>query len=273
MGEENQKKERTGVVLPNLPEDVVNKALVPAATEFGKKIVPAGKELGSFVNKIVVNALHPIELMIWGYDNIKKWLTNDLTCRLKDIPAEKIKSPDPRVAVPIIDALRYAGSNETIRDMFANLLASAMNTDLSDHVHPAFVELVKQLDVMDAKILEYLFKNYQSAYINIRETDEKGYRVRSRYFGMMWLEVGSPDALRYNVSIENLMRLELIHSPSGYIADKPHYVFLEEHNAIKQLLQSFDKDHKPEFEHRYFEVTRLGHSFCSIACASVAAPP
>lgn len=44
--------------------------------------------------------------------------------------------------------------SEELRNMYANLLAKAMNVDEKDKVHPAFVELIKQMAPREALILD-----------------------------------------------------------------------------------------------------------------------
>ena len=75
--------------------------------------------------------------------------------KLKDVPEEKIVSPEPYVAVPALQAISYCMDSEELREMFANLLATAMNADTKDDAHPAFVEIIKQLSPLDAKILKH----------------------------------------------------------------------------------------------------------------------
>lgn len=62
-------------------------------------------------------------------------------------------TPRPEFAGPAIEALRFAGHNEPLRDLYANLLATAMDADTARYAHPAFVEIVKQLSPDEAKLL------------------------------------------------------------------------------------------------------------------------
>lgn len=66
------------------------------------------------------------------------------------------KHHQPHIAVPIIESLRYTGSHEELRELFANLLATSMNTSLAPAAHPAFVEVIRQLSTDEAKIINSL---------------------------------------------------------------------------------------------------------------------
>lgn len=44
--------------------------------------------------------------------------------------------------------------SEKLREMYANLVAKSMNADFHDKVHPAYVEIIKQLSPAEAVFLE-----------------------------------------------------------------------------------------------------------------------
>jgi Abortive infection alpha len=63
----------------------------------------------------------------------------------KGIQPEAIKANLlPEMIVPLIEAARES-SDETLSDMFAGLLASAINPGTQDTVHPAYSKVVNQL--------------------------------------------------------------------------------------------------------------------------------
>ena len=61
--------------------------------------------------------------------------------------------------MPALQAISYSMDSEELRNMYANLLAKAMNVDEKDKVHPAFVELIKQMAPREALILDGIFKS------------------------------------------------------------------------------------------------------------------
>ena len=52
-----------------------------------------------------------------------------------------------------MQALTYSLDEEHIREMFANLLAADMNADTKKGAHPAFVEFIKDMTPIEAKLL------------------------------------------------------------------------------------------------------------------------
>jgi hypothetical protein len=61
------------------------------------------------------------------------------------------------VAGPTIEALRFAADEPTLRELYASLLATSMTSSSRNKAHPAFVDIIKQLDVVDVHILNAVY--------------------------------------------------------------------------------------------------------------------
>jgi hypothetical protein len=88
--------------------------------------------------------------------------------RFKTRPIENMKTPDPIIAVPLMQALSYTAQNETLREMYLNLLANSMDKSQDRNVHPSFVGIIKQMDSLDAKLFKKLPTNGYMNAINPR---------------------------------------------------------------------------------------------------------
>jgi hypothetical protein len=87
----------------------------------------------------------------------------------------------PEFAIPMIESVADV-SDETLQDMWASLLESAVEADVSPRV--SFITLLKQLDPMDAKLLHrlalkpLLFVDEGTAAVQIEnETDGVGFKI------------------------------------------------------------------------------------------------
>jgi hypothetical protein len=181
------------------------RALGPATDEFGKELAPLGKEVGEVSLKVGRMLLRPIRGLVGGLDRIGKWLGEAITKRLKDTPEAKIVEPNPRIAVPAVQALLYSMHDKFIREMFANLLAADMDADRKDSVHPAFVELIKEMTPEDARVLTLVVERSQirlriGARTSSWQLLETAYTIEVE--GLDWLAIGA--------SVTNLARLGLI---------------------------------------------------------------
>lgn len=118
-------------------------AFQPGAKELGK----AGETLGRAVNA----ALAPVRGAVWGIEQIESFVKSKVLEKLeqKKVAPESVQIPDPDIAVPSIEALRYT----KLKEEFANLLASSMDKNSAALAHPSFVEILKQITPDEAKIL------------------------------------------------------------------------------------------------------------------------
>ena len=118
----------------------------PLAIEVGKALQTGGKVLNLM--------LSPVRGMVWSYETITDILEPIMREKIQRIATDKLKHPEPFVAVPTMEALRYNLGNEEIRELFANLLATSMNIDTLQYAHPGFVEIIKQMSPLDARIFQ-----------------------------------------------------------------------------------------------------------------------
>lgn len=55
------------------------------------------------------------------------------------------------IAGPTLEALRYTYDETELREMYENLLASAMDTRIVNQAVPSFVDAIKQMSPLDGK--------------------------------------------------------------------------------------------------------------------------
>jgi hypothetical protein len=71
---------------------------------------------------------------------------------LKDVPMSAICPVTSEIGVPILERLAYV-TDETIAEMFVQLLSSASQTSHADEVHPAFVHVIDNMSPDEAKLI------------------------------------------------------------------------------------------------------------------------
>lgn len=133
-------------LLPRAYDDL----LKPSAQELGKGLQTIAKSLNI--------VLSPLAGMVWGFERLQTFLNEEVSRKLAERKTKAITTPSPSVAVPALAALTYLGGESELRDLFANLLVSATDAETATKVHPAFVEIIKQLAADEAKILASLRK-------------------------------------------------------------------------------------------------------------------
>jgi hypothetical protein len=68
----------------------------------------------------------------------------------------RLVTPKSTVAGPTVEALRFAGSDPPLRQLYVNLLAASMDKETAHKAHPAFVEIIKQLSPDEARVVALL---------------------------------------------------------------------------------------------------------------------
>lgn len=145
-------------------------------------------------------------------ENIAKY-AKDIDEEISKIPEESInQAPDLSLIGPAFDASKFYVSKETPRKMFARLIAASLDKRKEGSVHHAFVEMIKQMSPLDAKILStYKEQTFLLNFIYGEIDSSKDETVISD----IYLSDEFPE---YNesvsLSIGNLSRLGLIDIPT-----------------------------------------------------------
>lgn len=230
--------------------------------------IETGRALGT-IGKTVNIALTPLRGFVWGWEKIESYITSAVEERLerRGVPAENVVTPNPDVAVPAFEALRYS----KLRENFANLLATAMNSESADVAHPAFVEILKQLSVDEARILRVLSDGKHRPVVNVAaELDgEQGLYVVSRNQSMLDYEAEVDHPELVPGYLDNLCRLGLTEIPETHSLAKPElYEPLESDAAMVDLMNKIDADgNTGRFIRRFIVLTEFGTVFIE-ACVT-----
>lgn len=144
------------MINPENSKEIIDevKALTPEI--YSDVAKPALQEIGSVAGRTTKALLSPLRGMLWGWERIEELIEEQVNKKINKIPEEKRKSPEPEIAVPLLQALSYTAHNETLREMYINLLSNSMDFDKVNIVHPSFVEIIKQMNSLDAKVFEKL---------------------------------------------------------------------------------------------------------------------
>ncbi len=135
--------------LPDIKASADNPDIKATGGELGKAVFTVAKA----INVVLL----PIAALNYGYDRARIYFQNrfepDLKEKLANVPADEIVEPKPSIAGPIMQGLAFSHDEDALRDMYLNLLASAMTKRAAKSAHPAFVEIIKQLTTEEAQAL------------------------------------------------------------------------------------------------------------------------
>ncbi|HVR95446.1 MAG TPA: DUF4393 domain-containing protein [Thermoanaerobaculia bacterium] len=188
-----------GAVVPEAYRDL----LQPAARELGQSLL--------VVAKTVNVALSPLSATVWGFDRIRDWLLATLTRKLSKTPVGQIQTPPRQIAGQVLLNLQFVIDEEYLREMYANLLASAMDSSSAGKAHPAYVSILQQISSDEARLLSFLGKLPREE-LSWAEQHEEG-MAKSIPIEGKWLYVCSQAGVvnleNAGAYLDNLLRLRI----------------------------------------------------------------
>ena len=229
-------------------------ALKPVAAE-------TGKALGT-IGRTVNMALAPLRGLVWSWDKIEAWLSATVERKLEErkVPNERIVTPDPDVAVPAIEALRYS----KLKEQYANLLATAMDSATAIEAHPSFVEILKQLTPDEAKILQFLPKvgRHEPVVDLLFQVPEKGQFLICPCVSTIAADARCSSDAVIPQALTNLCRLGLAEIPAmRQLAEDWRYDRIRKLPIVAEIERQKPANATFVMEHKIIGLTVLGESF------------
>lgn len=87
-------------------------------------------------------------------DNYRERLLRDLDQVRERVPIDRQVESPPEIAGPVIEKLRFLDPENTIRELFLNLLTASIDKERQSKVHPAFPKILEQLSRDEALLLK-----------------------------------------------------------------------------------------------------------------------
>lgn len=224
-------------------EDKLTDEVTKLAPEVYKDLVkPAAQEVGVVAGRSAKALLSPVRAFLWSWERIEQLVMDGVNRRFEKIPEERRKTPDPEVAVPLIQALTYTAQNDTLREMYLNLLTNSMDTAMDKSVHPSFVDLIKQMNALDAKVFEKLAgeTGYQKAInpnVAIKSQGKIFVNAVPEWF-MGW-KIDGHDIFETSASMLRLSKFGLIELMFDRTAGNESYDELQIHPELVPILDRY----------------------------------
>ena len=242
---------------------------------YGDALRPGMKAVGHAIGDALEMCLLPITAMGYVPKLAKLCLGKHLKTfeeKLNTIPEEKKADIHPQISIPVIQKLLYT-TNDTIAELYINLLTSSASIDMCSNAHPGFEEIIAQLSPDEARIIQYLNANKDIQYAEIKAYVKNG----DGYHTLLPKSTLTPFyvALEFPKNIHayysNLIRLGILEDESGtYFIDNIVYDEISEKYNFDHY-NNLVPDHfkKIEIEKSYYEVTPFGKLFISACCSTV----
>ncbi len=225
-------------------------------------IIKEAKELSTIqevdrTSSLVVRAIHaaltPLEKWVlqeeYNLAETKKLLEE----KLNNTPAQNIITPPPYVAVPALRSIAYCMDDVLLRDMYAELLAHAMNSETVENVHPTFVEIIKQMSPFDALVFKELTKTLVQPCISIKYMNKSTKASFPVQDIVAFANLDVFPLVPTQIALENLERLRLIE-----VNRNSKYSDVEKYNdlkyCVKKVVNAFIQDNKQTFNENDYQI-------------------
>ena len=211
---------------------------------------PVLQEVGNMGAAIMKFVALPFRFLGLTAEELEKKYANFLNKTINKIPQEECIIPKGVVAAPLLDHVKFVFDEENLSEMFSNLLANAMSKNIEKMVHPAFVEMLKQMSPLDVEFLHLYFRNS-----DIREMSE-----------LAW----SRGETQRSLTIDSLSRLGIINSVSYDYIDDVALMLSDFGKVFRNLcmmspseinLDDFFNEDDREPDEEYIEPSDIGFMF------------
>lgn len=185
----------------------------------------------------------------------------------------------PEIGVPILDKLTYT-TNETIAELFIDLLAKASSVETCESAYPRFFHIIDNLSVDEAQVVNYLARNRLKNFPFITFRAKRKGNPNMYYLSSVRLTGIEREAnLLYPNNIvlylNNLVGLGLLDEQLEYYIVDHAEKFTELETSYVESKQSFDQNLSPreiyedvEVLKGYFQLTEIGKKFISTIASS-----
>jgi len=137
--------------------------LKPPAGELGAE--------GAEIVRTVRSVMEPVHLLVRAYaERAKEWVSAHVAAKLRDVPQDRIITPNPAVAGPVLQSLAFTFHEEPLREMFVKLLATAMDRETAQKAHPCFAEIIRQMVPDEARLVRFVWEGNPTTTVVVTST-------------------------------------------------------------------------------------------------------
>ena len=268
--------------------DIIKEIVKANATDFYRDSAqPSVRVLGKSLAQCVSLLASPVGQMAEIFEkNICKYLN-----KLDRSDENNLIPPDVRIAVPILEKMRYI-EEEKVADYYAEILATASQKDQKGKVILSFIEILNRVTADEIKILEYINSYENKVDISsISDNERKKIAVKDNYlmlkgslpvldiklkskneYGYLGMQtitknfniidekikLNNPQSI--SIYLDNLFSLGLIEKPYGIsFSISAIYDHLKEHPEIEKLYEQlqFTPEKEVKLEKGRINITDL----------------
>ena len=202
------------------------------------------------ITRTINTALLPLAAINFAFERARKYFDGefqrDLLDRTRDIPLESVVDPKASIAGPALQGIAFAQDEPNLKNMYLSLIATSMDKRVAANAHPAFVEIIKQLEGEEARLLGIVLKNSGAlpiARIRAQDTHTQGYRPLGSHM-MDLRNMETMDCIEdpnQPAMVDNWLRLGLVEVRyDEFLMGDKAYAWVEERPEYKRLKNEYE---------------------------------
>jgi len=235
----------------------------------------AGSNLGETaltITKTINNVLLPLAAVNFAFDKARIYFSEtfqqDLSQKTSAIPLEQIVEPKASIAGPTLQGLAFTHEEANLKDMYLSLLATAMDGRVAAEAHPAFVEIIKQLNSEEAALIRGILRSRDAipiAEIRVTTVDKQSWKTLANHMlNLTDSETAIPvENSRGPAMVDNWIRLGLVEVDyTKHLTDAESYAWVDKRPEVIRYRQLHENEtQKISFANGIIIRTALGIQF------------
>jgi hypothetical protein len=247
--------------LPEIPDSIDN--ALQNLTDVPTKNV--GQTFGDLWYLVFGTLSHAADKKRLKYATDLEEYRKQLAQSIEQIPEGKKIEPSIQVTAQALENSKYCVSSKELRNLFVNLISGSMNSDYERFVHPSFSEIIKQMDPLDAALLQDFKKHHKMPIVNYDLADHSHSISLDKY---IYFTPELSHSYSYAASIASLERFGLLKvSFDTWLADETRYEIFQNFPYYFHLKETYEniKDNKIlKVRKGLCELTPLGIHFIKV---------
>lgn len=223
------------------------------------------------LTKTINNVLVPLAAINFAFDKARAYFSGkfqqEIAAKAEAIPAEYIIEPKASIAGPTLQGLAFTHEEPNLKEMYLSLLATAMDGRSASVAHPAFVEIIKQLDSEDARLVRGALQSPAIPIVQIHRKlkDGIGYNLLVQHLlNLKDSTTGAPvENPQLPAMVDNWIRLGLVEvAYDKHLSDLTQYSWVDQRPEFLRLRQAPQPDEaKVDYQKGIMQRTELGKRF------------
>lgn len=241
--EEEMDKENITTNLFELSEKVYDDGL-------SKSVMTVGDAMADLLKFIAL----PFSFLGMTSDELLNRYKKFLEKSINKVPREKIIRPEAIILSKLFEDVKFVFSDNVLEEMFSNLLAASINKDTSANIHVSFVNIISQLDTVDAKLIKEI---HDTEIFPICDIYFANNIIKEKIFSNLCY-VDNIDGKKLSISIVNLLRLGLIEIVDNCELGNKLFENIKKMEEFSRINMIYDKVkiQKPEYSNFKIEIDK-----------------